>query len=617
MIKDQQVKKLRRDLNGGKTLAESALRSGMSEKTARKYRAMNRLPSESKTPHDWRTRTDPFEDVWEQVKEQLSASPGLQAKTIFESLQRQHPEQFQDGQLRTLQRHIKQWRATEGPAKEVYFDQVHHPGDLCASDFTRMGSLGITIAGQPFDHLLYHFVLTYSNWESVSLCYSESFESLSDGFQDAISRLAATPIRHRTDRLSAAVNNLSESRDFTARYQGLMDHYGIAMEKINPRRANENGDAESSHGHLKKAIEQALLLRGSHDFQSTELYMEFVNEQVAHRNAGRSERFAQEQAAMPKLGVRRLDAFTKQTVRVNRSSLLRVQGNVYSVHSRLIGEQVEVRIFAGSIEVWYAQKKLETLPRLRGRGRHEINYRHIIDWLIRKPGAFADYRYRDALFPNSRFRMAFDALNEQHSAGVATKFYLQILQLAARENETGVDLALRQWIDGGAALTVEFVQQLLLGANDLVPARDAKVAAVDLSQFDSLLGLFNEEPVNDVFVFNFGGNHDTEVSDEKETSVNEQISVNEQEIFSAAVCGERQFSSEHSGSSGTAAQGVASADVPGSLSGSLAAGSAGVAQLRAVSVGACDAGVRDSASQSDGGVAPAVEVAQREDVGEL
>jgi len=276
---------------------------------------------------------------------------------------------------------------------------------------------------------------------------SESFQSLSNGFQNAIAQLGAVPNRHRTDRLSAAVNNLSETRDFTSRYQGLMDHYALSMEKIQPRRANENGDVESSHRHLKKAIEQALLLRGSVDFENTDVYMRFVNQQVALRNSGRSVRFAEEQQAMKPLAVRRLDAFTKETVRVSRGSLIRIQGNQYSVHSRLIGEQVEVRVFADTIEVWYAQKKMETLPRLRGKGKHHVNYRHVIDWLVRKPGAFGDYRFQADLFPNSRFRMVFDALNEMHTRPVATKHYLSILELAARENEDIVDSALQSWLN--------------------------------------------------------------------------------------------------------------------------------------------------------------------------
>jgi len=407
-------------------------------------------------------------------------------------------------------------------AKEIFFEQVHYPGDLCASDYTRMGSLGVTIAGQPFEHLLYHFVLTYSNWESVTLCYSESFESLSNGFQNAIAQLGAVPNRHRTDRLSAAVNNLSETRDFTSRYQGLMDHYALSMEKIQPRRANENGDVESSHRHLKKAIEQALLLRGSVDFENADVYMRFVNQQVALRNSGRSVRFAEEQQAMKPLAVRRLDAFTKETVRVSRGSLIRIQGNQYSVHSRLIGEQVEVRVFADTIEVWYAQKKMETLPRLRGKGKHHVNYRHVIDWLVRKPGAFGDYRFQADLFPNSRFRMVFDALNEMHARPVATKHYLSILELAARENEDIVDSALQSWLNGELALNIAAFKEHVLAATTATEVpREIQISEVNLSLFDALLSsasLLESRP-NDL-VSNLNSNskvqYDTEVSYQRE-----------------------------------------------------------------------------------------------------
>ena len=181
MIEDRQVRKLFKLLSSGMSLRLAALRSGMSETTARRYRALEKLPSDVKAEHDWRTRKDPFEAVWPEVEEQLRLNPGLQAKTLFQWLQREYPEKFQDGQLRTLQRRIKRWRATDGPAKEVFFSQTHHPGDLAASDFTHMTSLNVTIAGQLFDHMVYHFVLTYSNWEAVHLCYSESFQSLSDG----------------------------------------------------------------------------------------------------------------------------------------------------------------------------------------------------------------------------------------------------------------------------------------------------------------------------------------------------------------------------------------------------------------------------------------------------
>ncbi|HSQ58083.1 MAG TPA: IS21 family transposase, partial [Gemmata sp.] len=165
MIKDAQVRKLRQLLGDGHPLALAALKVGMDAKTARKYRHADRLPGESFTPRTWQTREDPFQEVWPKLRDRLELNPGLQAKTLFEDLQRRFPGRFTDGQLRTLQRKIKAWRATEGPPKEVFFDQIHTPGQLCASDFTSMNDLRVTLAGQPFDHLVYHFVLTYSNWE--------------------------------------------------------------------------------------------------------------------------------------------------------------------------------------------------------------------------------------------------------------------------------------------------------------------------------------------------------------------------------------------------------------------------------------------------------------------
>ena len=233
-VTDRQVRRLHALLKSGKPLLVAAMRVDMDRKTARKYRDQTKLPSELETwPRTWRTREDPFADVWEEVREQLEASPGLQAKTLFEWLQRRYPGRFQDGQLRTLQRRVRHWEAISGPPKEVFFAQTHHPGRLAASDFTHMTSLGVTISGQAFNHMVYHFVLTYSNWETASICFSESFESLSDGLQQALWELGGVPQRHRTDRMSLAVNNASSTKEFTARYQALMDHYGLEMEKIN------------------------------------------------------------------------------------------------------------------------------------------------------------------------------------------------------------------------------------------------------------------------------------------------------------------------------------------------------------------------------------------------
>lgn len=457
----------------------------MDRKTAGSYRE-GKLPSEQSRDHDWRTREDPFFEVWEEVHEQLSDNSDLQAKILFAWLQRKYPGRFQDGQLRTFQRGVKLWRATEGPEKEVFFSQVHHPGRLCASDFTHMKTLGITIQGQSLDHLIYHFVLTYSNWEWATICFSESFESLSEGLQEALWKLGGVPERHRSDRLSAAVNNLTARREFTGRYQALMDHYQITMEKTNPNSGHENGDVESLHRHFKEAVHQSLLLRGSQDFASREEYAAFLRSILEQKNAGRRKRLAEELAMLDPLPQRRLESFKRLRMRVSHGSLIRANRNVYSVPSRLIGEQVDVRIYAEHIDVWYAQKQVERLPRLRGVSKHHINYRHVIDWLVRKPGAFENYRYREDLFPTSRFRMAYDSLREKHSSLFASREYLAILELAARENEAAVDDVLRLLITNGDVMDAKEVKQRLLQGDSAPSATDVTVEEPDLVSFDCL-----------------------------------------------------------------------------------------------------------------------------------
>src|ERR1035437_7777503 len=268
MVTDQQVRRVFVALLKGKTLAVSAARGGVDEKTARKYRALGCLPSQSRAEHTWRTRADPFQDVWTEIEALVRDAPGLEAKTVFEELQRRYLGRFADGQLRTLQRRLKVWRATAGPAKEVYFAQEHHPGALCQSDFTHMTALGVTMGGQRFAHLIYHFVLTYSNWETGSVCFSESFESLSAGFQNALFELGGVPQAHRSDRMTAAVYSDCNGAEFTQAYQALLKFFGLEGQMIQAGKANENGDVEQSHHRFKRAVEQALLLRGSRVFES-------------------------------------------------------------------------------------------------------------------------------------------------------------------------------------------------------------------------------------------------------------------------------------------------------------------------------------------------------------
>lgn len=467
----------------------AAAQAGMDPKTARKYLRNGVLPSEPRPDRHWRTREDLFAEDWPEIEQLLTDECTLQAKTVFAWLQRRYPGKYQDGQLRTLQRRMRYWRATSGPAKEVIFPQTHAPGRLCASDFTCMNELRVTIHGQEFPHKVFHFVLTYSNWETTTICFSESFESLSEGFQNALWELGGVPTSHRTDSLSSAVHKeLGGKRSFTSRYEALMEHYRLAPEMIQVRKPHENGDAEKSHDLFKIAVDQELMLRGSRDFANREEYATFLGMLVARRNAGRRKRFAEEQAALVPLPARRLASSTVMRVRVRTSSTITVLRNVYSLPSRLIGHTVVVRLGAECLSVFYDGKRVEEdIPRMRGEGGHRINYRHVIDSLVRKPGAFAAYQWQDDLFPTSRFRIAYDLLQTSHGVRAA-KEYLKILELAAKENETAVDEALRTLLDAEQAIDFQNVETLVRITRMPQKPRDVHVAPVDLSRYDRLLG---------------------------------------------------------------------------------------------------------------------------------
>jgi len=499
MITNGQVLELRRLLNKGVSLAASARMTVMDEKTARDYRDDQRLPSERKTPRDYRTRVDPFEKVWDEVQARLEGEPRLQAKTLFDWLQDKSPGQFPDSTRRTFERRVAHWRSTLGPGKPVMFEQVHHPGRLAASDFTVMNDMRVTIAGFRFDHTLFHCVLTYSNVESVSLCFSESFEALSTGIQKAFWEFGGVPKRHRTDSLSAAVNNHSDRKTHTARYQALMDHYGSQPEKTNARCANENGDVESLNGHIKNRVDQALLLRGSRDFTSREDYLCFLEELVIKVNQHRQERFNEEQEFLARLPDDRLDTDERLPgIRVAKGSTILVRTNRYSVPSRLIGQKVDVKLGAESIEVTHQGVFIQRMPRLIGSKETSINYRHVIDSLVRKPGAFENYKYREELFPTSYFRMAYDRLLEAHSLKVADKNYLKLLELAAHESQDAVQDVLRLKIQSGESIDVDEIRLLVVKAAEIPLATCVEVEPPSLIEFDCLLDHPDmESPFND------------------------------------------------------------------------------------------------------------------------
>jgi transposase InsO family protein len=477
----------------GKTgvLKTAALRADMDEKTARKYLRAGKLPSQMRVRHTWRTRKDPFEAHWSEAERMLEALPELEAKELFEWLCDRHPDVYQDGQVRTFQRRVRRWRALNGPEKEVFFGQEHHPGRRMSTDFTHAGELGVTIGGEAFDHLLCHCVLTYSNWEWATICHSESMLALRVGIQSALFHLGRVPEEHWTDHSSAATHRPGEdaddgSRKFNDEYLAVMEHFGLRPRTIRVDSPHENGDVESLNGALKRRIKQRLLLRGSSDFVSIEEYQSFLEQVVEKVNKTRTKRLADELTEMKLLTASRLAEHKEYRCPVRNSSTITVERRIYSVPSRLIGETVQVRRYQDHLEAYFAGELQLEAPWIGRDQAHYIDYRHIIHWLVRKPGAFSNYRYRSDLFPTESFRWAYDTLKAELADHAADLEYLQILHHAALTMECEVDQALRllrcQSESPRLTHVLERTRRCLPAPPALPPL------AVELSTYDELLG---------------------------------------------------------------------------------------------------------------------------------
>lgn len=417
-------------------VAVAAAKASFSAATAYRIEQDSRLPSAKREPRE-RRRPDPLSSIFDQeVVPMLAAAPGLRPIAVFEEMVRRHPE-LGHGIRRTLERRIRAWRALHGAEREVIFRQTHEPGRMGLSDFTDMGGLAITIGGLAFDHRLYHFRLVYSGFEHAHVVLGgESFMALAEGLQNALWALGGAPFEHRSDSLSAAFHNLAKEarEDLTRRYDELCAHYGMMPTRNNKGVAHENGSVESSHGHLKSAIKDALLMRGGADFADLPAYRRFVDEIVSRRNARNRPRIEAERAQLKTLPDRRTSDYEEVGVRVTSSGGFTLRKVFYTVPSRLIGHQLRVRLYDDRLDVFIGGTPLMSLPRGRAHpsGKHAqvVNYRHVIHALRKKPMALLNLVYRDQLFPREAFRRTFDALLESLPDRQACRIMVDLLALA-------------------------------------------------------------------------------------------------------------------------------------------------------------------------------------------
>lgn len=469
------------------TQAVAAAKAGISERSARRIEKDPCLPSQKKHKRHWRTRADPLEQVWPRVEELLKIE-GITPVTIFETVQDEFGEAaVPDGVRRTLERRIARWRALNGGEKEIFFPQHHEIGRQGLSDFTVCDKLRVTIAGERFDHRLFHFRLACGGWEHAAVVLGgESFSALSEHLQDALWKLGGVPAEHRSDSLSAAYKNLDADaqRDFTRSYEALCRHYGMCATRNNRGEAHENGSIESPNGHLKRRLDQALRRRGSRDFASIEAYRRFVEDEVTKQNRRRAAPIEEERRVLKPLPPRRTTDFSLVSADVTRNGTVSLDRVTYSVPSRLVGQRLHAHLHDDRIELFLGPDLVMTTARVRikhpGRA-HSIDFRHVVANLRRKPGALRYLVYRDALFPTHAYLRAWQALDATREARQACRDMVALLDIAASGN--CVD-ALAQRIDGAldagglpdiAKLRSEFLPTARGRADVTIPPPDSRM----------------------------------------------------------------------------------------------------------------------------------------------
>ena len=491
---DQQVRSYMQDRHRHSQRAAAA-RAGFSERTARRIDADPRVPSQ-RQPERGRTVADPLAAVWETLLTPiLERDPAVQAVTLLRHLQMTDPDAFPDDRVRrTLERRVRDWRALHGAARDVIFRQTSEPGRMALSDFTDATELGVTIAGAPFPHRLFHFVLAYSGWEHVAVVLGgESYTALAENLQNALWTLGGVPREHRTDSLSAAYRNLDAeaAKDVTRRYDEFCAHYGLLASRCNPGEPHENGSVESHNRHLKTALDQALILRGARDFAEIADWRRFVDQLLARRNRRREDAVCIEAATLRPLPIRRTTDFTEVVARVTRTGGFLVNSVFYSAPSRLIGQRLRVHIYDDRIEAFLGATAVVVHPRLRGRGDgvrlHRVDYRHLIHALRRKPQALAGSVYREGLFPRTEYAAAWRDLSAALPQRDACRRMVDLLWLAHDEAcEAELAALIAEDLATGRLPEAKALQQRLEPRRRSLPA-DIPVALTELASFDALL----------------------------------------------------------------------------------------------------------------------------------
>ena len=499
-ITEQQIRLYMTFKNEGKTQMVAAAKVGISDRTARRI-DKGELTVHSPN-HYWRTRHDPLENVWDsQLVPLLEQNPGLLPLTLYEWLDDNYPGDYSASIKRTLQRRVKQWKIIHGPEKEVMFRQQKTPGQLGLSDFTHLKRVQITIEGKVFHHILYHYRLAFSGWSYVKVILGgESFAALSTGLQTALWLSGGSPQEHRTDSLSAAFNNQFEKEQLTVRYQQLCQHYKIKASRCNPGKSHENGAIESPHGHFKRRLEQALLLRGNTEFSDVDEYQQLIDQVIKKKNRGCLALLQEERRHLTALPKRRTHDYLEHYVRVTSSSTIDIRRVTYTVPSRLIGEKICIHLFDDRLELYCGHVHVETLARVYATGtirKRSVNYRHVIHSLVRKPQAFRSSQFRDDLLPSEDYRNIWAHVDLTFEAKDACRYIVKLLALAAAHDCEGSlgRYVLKSWEAQQKLPGIEQCRKRFAPARESVPFIQSTQHA--LISYNQLLDFMKEEVIHE------------------------------------------------------------------------------------------------------------------------
>ncbi len=426
----------------GLSQADSSTIAEISQRTGQ------RIDSDTHRPNRAAVKTmpypqDPLSAVWaSELEPMLQAEPRLKPMTLFEYLQEKYPGEY-PRVLRTLQRRVSDWKALHGPSPEVMFTMRHEPGVMGLSDFTTLKGMQVTIGGEPFEHLIYHYRLAYSGWQYAQIIQGgESFIGLSEGLQNALFASGGVPKEHRTDSLSAAYRNQGgrQSKQVTTLYDELCDHYRLEPTRNNKGVAHENGAIESPHGHLKNRIKQAIYLRGSADFENALAYQTVIEAAIDGLNRQCVAKFEQERAALAPLPQRRIADYEVLSATVSNRSTIDVRCILYSVPSRLIGRRLELHLYHDRLVGYFSNQQVFELTRIRVTGKTKrrgrcIDYRHVIDGLRRKPRAFLYCQWQQDLLPTPQYQQLWELLKTQFERDDAARLMVEALYIAATQDQ--------------------------------------------------------------------------------------------------------------------------------------------------------------------------------------